>query len=507
MGPDKGNVVNFQIDTFDLVFLIVYACLLVFLSAYGFHRYYLAFLYYKHKKNNYEPKEQWSDLPKVTIQLPIFNEMFVVDRLVSATCGIRYPKELLEIQVLDDSTDETVDIAKKCVERWKAEGVNIVHIHRTNREGFKAGALEAGMEVAHGEFLAVFDADFVPQADFLENTIHHFTDDGIGMVQVRWDHLNRDYSLLTRAQAVLLDGHFIIEHTARNRSGRFFNFNGTAGIWRRQAILDAGGWQHDTLTEDLDLSYRAQLEGWRFRFLPFVLSPAEVPVEMNSFKSQQHRWAKGSIQTAIKVLPRLLRSKLPWKVKSEALFHLTNNVAYLFMVVLCLIMPASIAIRAGLVTEANSWLMFIDLPAFLLATISICFFYYVCQREAGVNQWGRIKYLPVVLAIGIGLCINNTRAVIEALIGHRSGFTRTPKYGIVGTGDVTWKNRANYHRVKNWLPFVEVAIGLWFVYGVYEAIACGAWVAFPFMLLFQFGFLYMGIMSLIQTRTGIGRLN
>lgn len=496
-----------DISTFDSVFLIVYALLLVFLSVYGFHRYYLAALYYKHKKMNVEPMGTWESLPNVTIQLPIFNEMFVVERLVDATCAIRYPLEKLEIQVLDDSTDETVEIARKRVEEWQAKGINIVHLHRTNRIGYKAGALKAGMEKASGEFIAVFDADFVPQPDFLERTIDHFTDDGIGMVQVRWDHLNRDFSLLTRAQAVLLDGHFIIEHTARNRSGRFFNFNGTAGIWRRQAIVDAGGWQHDTLTEDLDLSYRAQIEGWRFRFLPGVLSPAEVPVEMNSFKSQQHRWAKGSIQTAIKVLPRLLRSNLPWKVKTESIFHLTNNVAYLFMVVLCLIMPASIAIRADLVQDANSWLMFIDLPAFMLATISICFFYYACQREAGVSHWGRIKYLPVVLAIGIGLCINNTRAVIEALFGHQSGFTRTPKYGVVGTGDTTWKKRANYHRAKNWLPFVELALGAWFVYGVYAAISCGAWVAFPFMLLFQFGFMYMGVMSLVQTRTPIGRLN
>jgi cellulose synthase/poly-beta-1,6-N-acetylglucosamine synthase-like glycosyltransferase len=497
--------VNGALSGFEIGFLVFYSLLLVLLSVYGGHRYWLAYLYYKHKKDVKTPKGKWDELPHVTIQLPIFNEMFVVERLVDATCTIRYPAEKFEIQVLDDSTDETVDVARAVVENWKAKGVDIVHIHRTNREGFKAGALEAGLHVAKGEFIAVFDADFVPQPNFLERTIDFFTSDEVGMVQVRWDHLNRDFSLLTRAQAVLLDGHFVIEHTARNRSGRFFNFNGTAGIWRRQTIHDAGGWQHDTLTEDLDLSYRAQIEGWKFVFLPDVLSPAEVPVEMNSFKSQQHRWAKGSIQTAKKLLPRIIRSKdLPFRVKCESVFHLTNNLAYLFMVVLCVAMPASIVIRSG-VQLPGLW--FLDLTVLLLATVSVGFFYYACQREAGIKLWERIKYVPVVLSIGIGLCINNARAVIEALIGQESGFTRTPKYGVVKRGDRAWQKQIKYHRKKNWLPLVEVALGGWFTYAIYTAISCGAWMAVPFLLLFQFGFLYMGLMSLIQTKTGIGRLN
>ena len=490
-----------QITGFEIGFLALYAFLLVCLSIYGFHRYWLAFLYYRHKSDKVVPPREWDELPPVTIQLPTFNEMYVVERLIDATCRIRYPRDRFQVQVLDDSTDDTVSVARAAVERWKAEGVDIEYLHRENREGFKAGALEAGLAVAKGEFVAVFDADFVPQPEFLEKTIQHFTDDGIGMVQVRWDHLNRDFSLLTRAQAVLLDGHFIIEHTARNRSGRFFNFNGTAGIWRRKTIEDAGGWEHDTLTEDLDLSYRAQIAGWRFLFLPDVLSPAEVPVEMNSFKSQQHRWAKGSIQTARKLLPRILKSDLPLRVKAESIFHLTNNVAYVMMVVLCLIMPASIAVRYNLHVPA---MMLVDLPAFLLASVSICYFYYACQREAGIGRWERLKYLPVVLSIGIGLCINNTRAVIEALVGFKTGFTRTPKYGVVNRGDQTWKGRKAYHRRKDWMPFVELALGLYFTYAVYAAIEYGAWVAFPFMVLFQFGFMYMALLSLAQTRTRFG---
>ena len=485
-----------DLSLFQIAFLVLYASLLVMLSIYGGHRYYLAYLYNKHKKNPFVPKGTFDELPIVTVQLPMYNEMYVAERLIDATCGLGYPKDKLEIQVLDDSTDETIEIASSCVKRWQAKGFDIKYIHRTNREGYKAGALEEGLQQARGEFVAVFDADFVPQEDFLQRTVQFFTDEKVGMVQVRWDHINRDFSLLTQAQSVLLDGHFIIEHTARNRSGRFFNFNGTAGIWRRQTIHDAGGWEHDTLTEDLDLSYRAQLAGWQFIFLPEVLAPAEVPVEMNSFKTQQHRWAKGSIQTARKLLPRLFSSKLPLRVKAESFFHLTNNIAYLMMVVLCLIMPLSIAIRYEMHVPA---LMLIDLPAFLLATVSICYFYYVCQREAGVEKWQRFKYLPVVLSIGIGLCINNTRAVLEALFGYQTGFTRTPKYAVVAQKDASWKQKAKYHKKRDWSAYIELGLGVYFTYAVYSAISYGAWVALPFMILFQFGFVYMAILSLVQT--------
>jgi cellulose synthase/poly-beta-1,6-N-acetylglucosamine synthase-like glycosyltransferase len=486
-----------DITPFEFAFLVLYGTLLVLLSIYGGHRYYLAWLYKRHKQNPWIPKSTFETLPRVTVQLPMYNEMFVAERLIDATCLIRYPRDRFQVQVLDDSTDGTTEIAQRCVDKWKAAGIDIELIHRVDRSGFKAGALAKGLDTSTGEFVAVFDADFVPQPDFFERTIQFFTDARIGMVQVRWDHLNRDFNLLTRAQSVMLDGHFIIEHTARNRSGRFFNFNGTAGVWRRATIEDAGGWQHDTLTEDLDLSYRSQINGWQFVFLPDVLAPAEVPVEMNSFKSQQHRWAKGSIQTARKLLPRIWNSKLPLATKAESFFHLTNNLAYLLMVVLCLIMPVSIAIRYKLQVP---WLMWLDLPAFLLSTLSIGYFYYVCQREAGVSRFDALKYLPVVLSVGIGMCINNTKAVIEALIGHQSGFTRTPKYGVVKSTDSSWKTRTAYHRRYDWTPVVELALALWFTYAVYASIEYGAWMAFPFMLMFQFGFTYMSVMSLWQTK-------
>ena len=299
----------------EVLFLATYFLVLLILSIYGSHRYVMAYLYYKYKGNLPAPRGRFETPPRVTIQLPVYNEMYVVERLIDAVARIDYPRDRLEIQVLDDSTDETQGIARAKVERLKRHGHDIVYLHRNNRQGFKAGALQEGLKIARGELVAVFDADFVPSPDFLRKSVNYFTDERIGMVQVRWEHLNRDYSHLTQAQAIFLDGHFVIEHTARNRSGRFFNFNGTAGVWRRATIEDAGCWQHDTLTEDLDLSYRAQLKGWQFVYLPEVVSPAEVPVEMNAFKSQQHRWAKGSIQTARKLLPRILRSDLPREVK------------------------------------------------------------------------------------------------------------------------------------------------------------------------------------------------
>jgi cellulose synthase/poly-beta-1,6-N-acetylglucosamine synthase-like glycosyltransferase len=431
----------------------------------------------------------------VTVQLPVFNEMYVVERLIDAVCRVDYPRELLEVQVLDDSTDETCGIARAAVEKWKQQGVDVVYVHRENREGFKAGALEHGLTTAKGEFVAVFDADFVPSPDFLLRTVPFFTDDKVGMVQVRWGHLNREFSLLTQAQSILLDGHFIIEHTARNRSGCFFNFNGTAGIWRRSTIQDAGGWQHDTLTEDLDLSYRAQLKGWQFVFLPEIISPAEVPVDMNAFKSQQHRWAKGSIQTMRKLLPRILTSDLPYLVKREAFFHLTNNIAYLLMVVLSLMMPLSMVVRFkhGLYST-----LFLDLPVFFTATASVSFFYIATQREMGQGWWGRLKYLPFLMSLGIGLAINQSKAVLEALLGQESAFTRTPKTGSEGKSVKQVKKA--YRGKRSWIPFVEVAFGLYFSGAVYYAYDKDIWTSLPFLVLFQLGFLYVGVSSLLEFR-------
>ncbi len=481
----------------ETIFIFGYFAVLLCLCFYGSHRYHMAWLYYRHRENQPTPPTSENFNPRVTIQLPVFNERYVVERLIDHVCNIRYPSELLEIQVLDDSTDDTVEICRRAVANWKARGIDIVHIHRTDRTGFKAGALQAGMKVAKGEFIAVFDADFTPQPDFLERTMQYFADNNIGMVQARWEHINREYSLLTQAQSILLDGHFMIEHTARHRSGRFFNFNGTAGIWRRECIYDAGGWHHDTLTEDLDLSYRAQLKGWKFVFLNDLLSPAEVPIEMNAFKTQQHRWAKGSIQVGLKLLPRILRSSQPFKVKFEAFIHLSNNLAYVLMIILSLMMPFSLQIRVE-----HGWYqaLLFDLPCFLGATVSVCCFYLVSQREVGGNWGQRIIYLPFVLALGIGLAVNNAKATLEALFGHESPFVRTPKLAIEGKGGKGQHQPKSkkYRGGRNLLPIIELCLAAIYTYTVVYCVQESLWVALPFMMLFQFGFLYTGVMSLFQ---------
>src|SRR5437870_9157125 len=321
--------------------LVIYIGTLVAVAVYGFHRYVLVFLYLKHRNHGYQPKATFpaGQLPKVTIQLPMYNEDTVAERVIRATCHIDYPLDKLEIQVLDDSTDHSADIARKACEEWAAKGYPIKYLHRDNRAGYKAGALAEGLKQASGDYIAIFDADFIPPRDILRNVLDYFTDDKVGMVQIRWDHLNRDASLLTKSQAIFLDGHFIIEHTARNRSGRFMHFNGTAGVWRRSTIDDAGGWEHDTLTEDLDLSYRAQLKGWQFVYLPQYAAPAELPPEMIAFKQQAHRWTKGSMQTGIKLLPKILSSKhLPRAIQTEAFLHLTNTLVYPLMVILTVLM-------------------------------------------------------------------------------------------------------------------------------------------------------------------------
>src|SRR5687768_2649846 len=349
----------------ETVILATYFFVLVILAVYGWHRYYLVYLYMKNKDRHPVPAGL-DALPVITVQLPIYNEMYVADRLIDSVCELDYPRELLEIQVLDDSTDETRIVAERAVQRNAAQGIDISYIHRTDRTGYKAGALEAGLRAAKGEFIAIFDADFIPRPDFLTRTIQYFTNPRIAMVQTRWGHVNEEYSLLTKIQAILLDAHFVLEHGSRNRDGCFFNFNGTAGIWRRTAISDAGGWQHDTLTEDLDLSYRAQLRGWKFIFLPDLVAPAEVPVEMNSFKSQQHRWAKGSIQTCMKLLPQILLSDQPLKVKAEAFFHLTANFNYLLMALLSVLMFPAMYVRYNM-----GWteMLLIDIPLFVAATL------------------------------------------------------------------------------------------------------------------------------------------
>jgi cellulose synthase/poly-beta-1,6-N-acetylglucosamine synthase-like glycosyltransferase len=475
--------------------LTTYFSVLIILAIYGFHRYLMIYLYYKFRNGKPRHPGRLESLPAVTVQLPVYNEMYVVERLIDAVARLDYPRHLLEIQVLDDSVDETMEIARRRVEFYKARGLDIHYVHRSDRKGFKAGALAAGLKRAQGELVAIFDADFVPAPDFLESTVHYFTEEKVGMVQVRWGYINRDYSLLTRIQSILLDGHFVLEHGARNRSGRFFNFNGTAGIWRRAAIEDAGGWQHDTLTEDMDLSYRAQLRGWRFVFLPDVVSLSEVPVEMNAFKNQQHRWAKGSIQTARKLLPRILAGRLPLRIKVEAAFHLTANLAYPLMVALSLLMFPSMLIRYNM-----GWheMLLVDLPLLLSATASVSSFYVVSQREVHSDWKSRMKYIPVLLSVGIGLCLGNARAVIEGLAGRATEFVRTPKHHIESASD-RWQIK-KYRGEAGYLPFVEIGLGLYFTVAIGYALAQHIIGTLPFLVLFQGGFLYVGFLSFFQGR-------
>jgi len=482
---------------FDAALLIPYFSVMIVLAIYGVHRYTLCYLYFKHRKNyNPNPPKHFEELPRVTIQLPIFNEQFVIDRLVEAVCALEYPQDKLEIQVLDDSTDETTEVAAGIVARYAALGHPIVYIHRTNRHGFKAGALDAGLKVASGEFIAIFDADFVPPPDWLMKVIHHFGEPDVGMVQTRWTHLNRDYSLLTRIEAILLDGHFILEHGARARSGDFFNFNGTAGMWRRQAISDGGGWQHDTLTEDTDLSYRSQLAGWRFKYLPDVECPSELPIEMTAFKTQQARWAKGLIQTSIKMLPRIWRSDVPRRIKIEAVYHLTANLSYPLMIIM-----TALLIPAMIVRFYQGWfqMLLIDFPLFTASSLSIAVFYLASQREIYPKTWMKtFFYLPFLMALGIGLTVTNSKAVMEALLGIKSAFVRTPKYRVAQKGEKS--QAAKYRKRLKLAPWIELFIGCYFLLAIIYTFTNHNYFTAPFLILFVIGYWYTGLMSLLQGR-------
>jgi cellulose synthase/poly-beta-1,6-N-acetylglucosamine synthase-like glycosyltransferase len=484
---------HYVLDTFDILILIPYFTILVILAIYGLHRYQLVYLYLRNKKPVPHP-EPFLKLPSVTIQLPVYNEMFVVERLVDSVAKINYPAELLEIQLLDDSTDETQHVACKIVESLRKQGVDIHYLHRDNRAGFKAGALEEGLKIAKGEFIAIFDADFVPDPEFLNKTIHHFSDPKIGMIQTRWGHINPDYNHLTRVEAMILDGHFVMEHGGRHSSGRFFNFNGTAGIWRRAAIEHSGGWQHDTLTEDTDLSYRAQMRGWKFLYLPNVVCPAELPVEMTAFKNQQFRWAKGLMQTGIKLLPQILKSHLPWKIKIEAVFHLTANCSYPLMVLFSFIFLPAMIVRFY-----QGWfqMLFIDLPLFLAATCSVSSFYLISQRELYADWKKSLKYLPFMMSVGIGLSVSNSRAVIEALLGIQTSFKRTPKYRIESAKDRPAAG-SRYRRKSGYTPYLELILGAYFVLTVLYAFFSENYATLPFLMLFVVGFIYTGVMSLCQ---------
>jgi cellulose synthase/poly-beta-1,6-N-acetylglucosamine synthase-like glycosyltransferase len=473
------------------VMLAAYFACMAMLGVYGLHRLYLVLLYLRRREVEI-PRSAASDpLPLLTVQIPLYNEIYVAGRVIDAACALDYPKDRLEIQILDDSTDETRDLCRRKVAERVARGFRIRHLHRESRSGFKAGALEEGLRVAAGEFVAIFDADFLPPPDFARRILPCFADPSVGMVQARWGHLNRGYSALTRVQSIFLDGHFVIEQAARCRSGRFFNFNGTAGIWRRKCIESSGGWQHDTLTEDLDLSYRAQLAGWRFLFLPDVVAPAELPVEMNAFKSQQHRWAKGSIQTGLKLLPSILRSALPARVKTEAVFHLTSNVAYLLMVAVSLLYFPVMRIR-----ERMEWhqLMTLDFPILLFGSGSVLVFYLLSQTELRSRWWTTLWDIPCLMSVGMGLCVNNSQAVLEAFWGRRTDFVRTPKLNVAGK--TVALARQGYRGKLSPLVLVELAAAFYFVFVLVYAMRKGIFVSLPFVLLFLSGYLYSSLRSL-----------
>jgi cellulose synthase/poly-beta-1,6-N-acetylglucosamine synthase-like glycosyltransferase len=484
-------------NLFDACMLLPYFAVMILLSFYGVHRYTMCYQYFKYKKNyDPNPPRHFAELPRITVQLPIFNEQFVIDRLIEAVCAMEYPRDKLEIQVLDDSTDETTAVASAIVDRYAALGHPIVYIHRTNRHGFKAGALDAGLKVAKGEFIAIFDADFMPPPDWIMKVVHHFAQPEIGMVQTRWTHLNRNYSMLTQIEAILLDGHFVLEHGARARSGEYFNFNGTAGMWRRQAITDGGGWQHDTLTEDTDLSYRSQMAGWKFKYLPEVECPSELPIEMTAFKTQQARWAKGLIQTSIKILPKVFRSNTSWRNKVESVYHLTANLSYPLMVVMsALLIPAMIC------RFYQGWfqMLLIDVPLFTASTFSIAVFYVMSQRELFPNDWKKtFYYLPFLMALGIGLTVTNTKAVMEAIFGIKSAFVRTPKYRVAKKGQKS--QAAKYRKRLKLTPWIELLLGFYFLAAIIYTFMNHNYFTAPFLILFVLGYWYTGLMSLLQGR-------
>jgi cellulose synthase/poly-beta-1,6-N-acetylglucosamine synthase-like glycosyltransferase len=466
----------------DTILISAYAATMALLTVYGLHRVGLL-MRFRWRREPAPPAlpEDGSGLRMLTVQLPIYNERTVAARLIRAAGELEYPREKLEIQVLDDSTDETVAIVDQECAALRARGVDVSVLRRGDRKGFKAGALEHGLARSRGELVCIFDADFVPPPRFLLDLVGWFQDPAVGMVQARWEHKNRDESVLTRAESALLDGHFVIEHKVRHDSGLFFNFNGTAGIWRRTTIEAAGGWQHDTLTEDLDLSYRAQLAGWRFVYAPLVVAPAEVPPDIAAFKSQQHRWAKGSVQVFRKLGWRILTSKEPWQVKLEALAHLSGNVGYPCVLLLAILLPLSL-------TQPRVFPDWLHIVVFVSCTASVILFYERSQKALGRRWLARLHDIAAAIALGIGMCVSQTRAVLEGLLPGTGVFVRTPK-----RGDSPGAKRYRV-ALMGW-PGIELAFAAWFAWGLANAIERELWGVLPFLLLFFLSFAWVGTLS------------
>lgn len=457
---------------------------LTILFLFGSSGFVMIYYYLKHRNTKQDLASPLNEFPAVTIQLPIYNELYVVERLIDAACQINYPREQFEIQLLDDSSDETSNIVASRVEHFTKQGIDIKHIRRASRDGYKAGALKEGLKTAKGEFIAIFDADFVPKPDFLLKTLPYFYHDyKIGLVQTRWEHLNSDYSFLTRIQAMALDGHFVIEQNVRNKAGFFINFNGTGGIWRKECIYDAGNWEADTLTEDLDLSYRAQLRGWKFKFLNDVTSPAELPSEINALKSQQFRWTKGAIETARKILPRVWKSDLPFEKKMHATFHLSNNIVFPFILIAGILNVPLIFIKH----QGGYEIYFAIMAVFVFAFIGSFLFYLYSQKDVYADWQKRMLLFPLFMAGSMGFAVNNTIAVLEGLLKKKSGFIRTPKYNVIGKKDV-WQNKRYVPVNVSAAVIIEMVLALYCLFGVGASIYFLELAAVPFQLLFSMGF-------------------
>jgi len=449
----------------DDIVLIGYFLSLSILFIFGLHGFIMLYYHKKYKAVQHKPIPDFECKDVVTIQLPLYNELYVIERLINAVCAIDYPKDKLEIQVLDDSTDETVEVAAKIVEEKKKLGFDISYIHRENRKGYKAGALKEGLAIAKGKYIAVFDADFIPRKNFLKKTLSFFNDDNVGMVQTRWEHLNSNYSILTKAQALALDGHFVIEQTVRNKAGFFINFNGTGGVWRKECIEDAGNWHSDTLTEDLDLSYRAQLNGWKFIFLKDFTSPAELPSEINALKAQQFRWTKGAIETAKKILPLVWKSNVPLRIKLQSTFHLSNNLVFPFILLVAILNVPLIFIK----NSGSHEVYFALMSVFVLAFISTFLFYLYSQRDVRSDWRKKIVMFPFFMAGSMGLAVNNSRAVFEGLMNRKSEFVRTPKFKVVDE-KVSWTGKKYLNSKIGFSVIIESIMAIYCLIGIVSSI-------------------------------------
>ncbi len=483
------------IESLILSAYIISLTILFFFGAHGFNMIYYYFKTFNLRTKDLNEEDFFmNEYPSVTIQIPLFNEQYVITRLIDAVLRMDYPKDKLEVQILDDSTDETTAIISEHIKKYLDEGYDIAHVHRTNREGFKAGALKAGLETAKGEYVAVFDADFIPRKKFLKRTIPYFyKEEKLGLVQTRWEHLNREYSLMTKTQAIALDGHFVIEQAVRNRAGFFINFNGTGGVWKKECIFDAGNWEADTLTEDLDLSYRAQMKGWKFKYLVNFTSPAELPSDIFALKSQQFRWTKGAIETAKKVFPKVLKSSMPLKLKLQSFIHLYSNLAYPFILLAAILNLPVMLIKL----EGQYDTVFKVMSVFIFAFISSFIFYLYSQKDVYPDWQKRIIYFPVFLAGSMGFSVNNAKAVFEGLLDKKSEFVRTPKYQIMDKKD-SWKGKKYVNKKLSFTTYIEALLAIYCFAGVVIAIATAQVAAVPFQLMFCGGFTTISFLSIRQ---------